>query len=87
MDWLLDDDEIMETVDGFHRMGRRCAVVVWLEDGDVVDAHISDDTALEQEFDLSRVHRAVTTYDPAESVCVVVVRDHKNTVVLVGDVE
>ena len=84
---MLDDDEIMEAVDGFHREGRRCAVVVWLEDGDVVDAYISDTTALEQEFDLPRVRRAVTIYDPAESVCVVVVRDHKNTVVLVGDVE
>ena len=85
--WLLNDDEIMEDVDGFHRKGARCAVVVWLEDEDVVDAYISDQAALEEEFDLPRVHRAVATYDPGENICVVMVRDGTNTVVLVGDAD
>jgi hypothetical protein len=84
--WLLNDDEIMDAVDGFHQKGSRCAVVVWVEDEDVVDAYISDGTALKEEFDLTRIHQAVETYDPEENVCVVVVRDHKNTVVLVGDI-
>jgi len=85
--WLLTDDEIMDAVDGFHQKASRCAVVVWLEDEDVVDAYISDETALEEEFDLTRVHRAVATYDPEESICVVIVRDGRDTVVLIGDVE
>ena len=84
--WLLNDDEIMDAVASFHETGRRCAIVVWLDDEDVIDAYISDETALEEEFDLPRVRRGVASYDPAKNVCVVVVRDHKNTVVLLGDI-
>ena len=86
LDWLLEDDEIMSVVGNFHDEGKRCALVVWLEDGEMVDACISDDTALRAEVDLPKVRRAVASYDTTKQICVVVVRDNKNTVILYGDI-
>ena len=84
--WILDDGDIMDMVDSFHDRGLRCAVVVWLEEGDVVDAYISDETAVTDEFELPRVREAVAAYDPSTSVCIVVVRENRNAVTLIGDV-
>lgn len=85
--WLLGDDEVMEMVMGFHDRGTRCAVVVWLEDGEVVNAYISDETAVRDQFDLPRVREALSAYDPARSICVVVVREDRDAAVLVGDID
>jgi hypothetical protein len=87
IEWLLGDDEVMELVVGFHDRGTRCAVVVWLEHGEVVNAYISDETAVRDQFDLPRVKEALTAYDPTRSFCVIVVREDKDTAVLVGDID
>jgi hypothetical protein len=87
MEWVLGDDEILDMVARFHDKGSRCAVVVWLEDGEVVDARISDAVALEGEFGMPRVRNTIASYDPERSVCVVVVRDNRDTVILAGEVD
>ena len=83
--WILEDGDILDMVHGFHERGSRCAVVVWLEDGEVADAYISDLTALQAEFDMPRVLEPVSTYDTSSSVCIVVVREHRDAVLLVAD--
>jgi hypothetical protein len=60
-------------------------VVVWIEDGDVIDAYISDDVALKDEFELREVHSAVKSYNPEEEICIVLVRDNE-IATLVGEV-
>jgi hypothetical protein len=84
LDWVLDDDEIMSAVGGFHGKGKRCAVVVWVEDGDIDDGYISDDVAVNDQFDFEPVREAVESYDPDHDVCVVLVRDDK-VAVLIGE--
>lgn len=86
VEWVMDDDEILSAVDGFHGKGKRCAVVVWVEDGDIDDGYISDEVAVKDQFKFEQVQKAIKTYDPEESVCVVLVRDDE-VAVLIGEVK
>jgi len=86
VEWVLDDDEILSAVDGFHSKGKRCAVVVWVENGDIDDGYISDEVAVKDQFEFEQVRNAIKSYDPEESVCVVLVRDDE-VAVLIGEVK
>ena len=74
-DFVRDYDGIMETVDGYHREGLRCAVVFFLDaEGEFDDGYTAEQSAVDKQFPFEPVREAVATYDPSDAFCIVLAR-------------
>ena len=81
---IATDPESLVGVDEFHAAGSRCAFVVHYDQGRLGENYVLREAELGREFPFDAVRQAVTSYDPADSLCVVLVRGRKVVALVTG---
>lgn len=75
-DLVLTNDAIMAEVARLHAEGKRCAAVVFLDRaGGFQDGYAGDQITIQERLPFAPLQELLAAYDPAESVCLVVIRD------------
>jgi hypothetical protein len=89
LDWsvtksVLSDTTLMGTLQNAQSTGQKHAVVARVEDGKLVEAYISPESAVKASFPFNAVEQAFQLYDPPNGVCLVIVRGGKVVISING---
>lgn len=82
---VITDSEIVAQVAEFHDSGERCScVVITNKRGDFEDGYVADEVAICDHFPFAEVREAISSYDPTNSISLILVRGHDVSVSIVG---
>ncbi len=89
LDWrvtrsVLGDATLMGTLQNAQSTGQKHAVVARVEGGKLAEAYVSPESAVKASFPFNAVQQAFDFYDPANGVCLVIVRDGKVVISING---
>ena len=84
---ILSNPRIMDTVDEFHLVGMRCAVIVIQKNGMLEGVLVHHQQSVTKNFPLDEIAGTIANYDTQKHVCIVLVRDSAVCSVLVDRVE
>jgi hypothetical protein len=81
--FALTDEDVVREVAVRHDSGERCAVVCL---ADEADGFVADQAEIQRRFPFAGVIESVGSYDPRDSVCLLIVRGGLVSVSIVGRV-
>ncbi len=89
LDWyvtrsVMSDGTLMGTLQNAQSTGQKHAVVALVEKGRLVEAYVSPESAVKKSYPFGAVEQAFEAYDPANGVCLVIVRDGKVVISING---
>ena len=73
---VLTTHRIMETVDGFHAVGIRCAVIIAQKDGALEGVRILEQHSVTKDFPFDEIAFNIANYDIQKHICIVLVRNN-----------
>jgi hypothetical protein len=89
LDWsvtrrVLSDGVLMKTLEAVQKAGEKHAVIALVTGGEMTEAYVSPQAAVEKRFDFDPVKRAFAEYDTRDGVCLLIIRDGKAAISLNG---
>ena len=82
---VLTDPDIMAQLAKHHDVGDRCScVVVTDRRGEFQDGYVADELATNKRFPFAAVRQTISSYDPADSICLILVRGRDVSVSMTG---
>jgi hypothetical protein len=89
LDWsvtrrVLADAVLMKTLEAVQAGGGKHAVIARVAGGQLAEAYVSPEEAVERQFPFDPVKRAFAEYDTRDGVCLLIVRDGKAVISING---
>jgi hypothetical protein len=89
LDWritrqVMADAVLMNTLHACQARGEKHAVIAFVENGELREAYVSPEQAVEKNFPFDPVARAFAVYDVRDGVCLLIVRDGKAVISING---
>jgi hypothetical protein len=89
MDWrvtarIMSDRVLMKTLEDCQSAGEKHAVVARVQDGKIVEAYVSPESAVKKSFPFTPVEQAFEAYQAGRGVCLLLVRDNKAVISING---
>jgi hypothetical protein len=79
--FALGDEDVVRDVSARHEAGERCAVVCL---ADEADGFVADQAEIQKRFPFPAVIESLSSYDPIDSVCLIIVREGLVSVSIIG---
>lgn len=74
---ILTNRRIMEMVHELHGVDMRCAVIVVLENDQILEVSVREKDQIAKRFPQEEIREALSSYDLDNHVCLILVRDRK----------
>lgn len=89
MDWrvtrqVMSDPVLMKLLQDSQAAGEKHAVVARVEDGQLVEAYVSPESAVKKGYPFNAVEQAFAAYHAGRGVCLLLVRDNKAVISING---
>lgn len=69
--FVFEDQDILRDVTAHHRAGERCAVVCLVDEA---DGFVGEQAEIQRRYPFPAVIESLGSYDPKDSVCILIVR-------------
>jgi len=89
LDWrvtrsVMADATLMGTLHNAQSAGEKHAVIALVEKGQLKEAYVSPESAVQSTYPFNAVQQAFDFYDPSNGVCLVIVRDGRVVISING---